>query len=200
MIVIFATIYGKEGKKMKFDKITVIVGVLSQIFLLATAAGATDFGDASDESINKFISANVDWISANEVNADSSELIVAQNDETTESYDSTEEFYFGPDEDKVRAEIEKKNSTLDPVARAHRDMKLYIGATLIATAVTMFVLGLLHTKKELPKDYYTGKRKYEEVYGEDNPIQLNVIKEPYVPSIVAGISLAVGSVFLMLKK
>ena len=185
---------------MKFDKITVIVGVLSQIFLLATAAGATDFGDASDESINKFISANVDWISANEVNADSSELIVAQNDETTESYDSTEEFYFGPDEDKVRAEIEKKNSTLDPVARAHRDMKLYIGATLIATAVTMFVLGLLHTKKELPKDYYTGKRKYEEVYGEDNPIQLNVIKEPYVPSIVAGISLAVGSVFLMLKK
>lgn len=185
---------------MKIDKITVTVGVLSQIFLLATAVGATDFSDDLDESVNKFVSANVDWEFATEADGSSSELIVAQNDDTTESYDATEEFYFGPDEDKVRAEIEKKTSTLDPVARAHRDMKLYIGATLIATAVTMFVLAMLHSKKELPKDYYTGKRKYDEVYGEDNPIQLNTVKEPYVPSIVAGIGLAAGSVLLMLKK
>jgi len=79
-------------------------------------------------------------------------------------------------------------------------MKIYMSAGLIVTAITMVILGLIHTDKELPRDVYAGRQKYDKVYGEDNPIPLVINDEPYIPSIAAGISLAAGSVFLLLKK
>lgn len=182
------------------DGLTTLVGVLSQVFLLVTAAGAVEINDYQNESVNEFVLANIDWDLTDANGIDETGLIVAQNDDTETEFNADEEFYFGPDEDKVRAEMEKNKVALDPIARAHRDMKLYIGIGLIATAATMFVLGMIHTERELPKDYYQGKKKYDEVYGEDNPVPLVTVKEPYVPSLAAGIGLAAGSVFLMLKK
>ncbi|MCP4229993.1 MAG: hypothetical protein GY771_07575 [bacterium] len=186
---------------MKVSKSTVATCILSQLFLLIVVAGATETVRSDGEAINSLISANIEWGLAEEAIDGYPEMLLAQAEGDSDGdFDSSEEFYFGPDEEEVRAEMAKTNAGLDATARAHRDIKLYIGGSLIATAITMFVLGLIHTERRLPEDYYTGKRKYDEAYGEDSPIHLVTVKEPYVPSIAVSIGLAAGAVFLMMKK
>lgn len=119
-----------------------------------------------------------------------------EDDEKDSEYSSDEVFYFGPDEDRIRAEIEKKMKYLDPKAKAHHDIRLIIGSSFITTAGVMIVLGILHTTKELPRDYYKNKKKYDEIYDRLGYIPLTEIKEVYYPSIVIGSVLGGTGVYL----
>jgi hypothetical protein len=119
-----------------------------------------------------------------------------EDDEKESEYSSDEVFYFGPDEEKIRAEIEKKMRFLDPSDKAHHDIRLVIGSSFITTACVMVVLGLLHTKRELPRDYYKNKKKYDYIYDRLGYIPLTEVKEVYYPSIVIGSVLGGSGVYL----
>lgn len=117
-------------------------------------------------------------------------------DDKDPEYNPTEVFYFGPDEDRIRAEFESRMRFLDPTAKAHHDIRLIIGASLVTTAAMMTVLGLLHTDRELPRDYYREKKKYDELYKDLGYIPMVEVKEVYYPSIVIGSVLCSFGVYL----
>ncbi|UCE26899.1 MAG: hypothetical protein JSW52_11215 [Candidatus Coatesbacteria bacterium] len=119
-----------------------------------------------------------------------------EDDDKESEYSPGEVFYFGPDEGRIRAEIEKKMKYRDPAAKAHHDIRLIIGSSFIVTAGVMAVLGLLHTRRELPRDYYKNKKKYDEIYEKYGYVPLTEIKEVYYPSIVIGAVMGGTGIYL----
>lgn len=121
-----------------------------------------------------------------------------EDDERESEYDPNEVFYFGEDEDRIRAEMEKRMRFLDPTSKAHHDIRLIIGSSFITTAVVMATLGILNTKKEIPRDYYKNKEKYDVLYERLGYIPLIEVKEVYYPSVVIGSVLCGTGFYLFL--
>jgi hypothetical protein len=121
-----------------------------------------------------------------------------EDDEKESDYNPNEVFYFGEDEERIRAEMEKKMRFLDPTSKAHHDIRLIIGSSFITTAVVMATLGILNAKKEIPRDYYKNKEKYDVLYERLGYIPLIEVKEVYYPSVVIGSVLCGTGVYLFL--
>lgn len=143
-----------------------------------------DDGNGAESAVPKMVGANLPVL-----NGGDSGLTVCflyEDDEKESDYDPNEAFYFGEDEERIRAEMEKKMRFLDPTSKAHHDIRLIIGSSFITTAVVMATLGILNTKKEIPRDYYKNREKYDVLYERLGYIPLIEVKEVYYPSVVIG--------------
>jgi len=171
-----------------------IILIVAYLALIAISAYGTEIDEDAWE-IPAMVEANLTVFDEN-VTAYPLICQLYEDDEKESEYTADEVFYFGPDEDRIRAEIEKKMSYRDPAVKAHRDIRLIIGSSFIVTAGVMTVLGLLHTRRELPRDYYKNKQKYDEIYEKYGYVPLTEYKEVYYPSIVIGSVLGGTGVYL----
>jgi hypothetical protein len=178
------------------DRPVVAIIIATYLALTVVTAYSTDM-DAVVADLPTMIEANVNA----EVGSGLPYTLVCylyEDDEKESEYDPNEIFYFGADEDRIRAEIEKKMKYRNPAEKAHHDIRLIIGSSFITTAVVMVVLGIVHTKKEIPRDYFKNKRKYDELYDKLGYIPLTEVKDVYYPSIVIGTALGSSGVYLFL--
>jgi hypothetical protein len=172
--------------------VTITYVVLTSVIAYAGEPGEDN--NATEFVVPKMVEANLTVL-----NGDDTGLTVCflyEDDEKESEYDPNEVFYFGADEDRIRVEMEKKMRFLDPTSRAHHDIRLIIGSSFITTSIVMVVLGILHTKKEIPRDYHKNKQKYDELYDRLGYIPLIEVKEVYYPSVVIGTVLCGTGVYL----
>jgi hypothetical protein len=99
-------------------------------------------------------------------------------------------FYFGESaqEDFVQ---EKFSRFQDITGKASRDIKKIIGLSLITTSVTMTVWGIFfHTEQNRPDNW-------QKIYEGTGVVLLNKEHTVNVPTVVAGICLSGGGIWLM---
>ena len=101
-------------------------------------------------------------------------------------------FYFG--ESAHEDFVEKRFSRFqDTTGKASRDIKKIIGVSLITTSVTMTVWAIFfHTEQNRPDNW-------QKIYEGTGTVLLNKEHTVNVPTVVAGICLSGGGIWLMQK-
>jgi hypothetical protein len=112
---------------------------------------------------------------------------------TSSAEEEEEVFYFGQSEQEDFVEL-KWSRFQDTTGRASRDIKRIIGITLITTAITMTGWAVfLNTERTRPDNW-------QKIYEGTGVVVTNREHTVNVPTIVAGVCLAGGGVWLMRRK
>ncbi len=166
--------------------------------LIGAPAVAYDFG-GDDERAGDAVAENVRYF----LDDTGAPLVALSGDDGEEE----EVFYFGEGEEDVWARLEA-NRFQDRTGKATRDMKKVFGFSLIATAATMAAWALFFHYERKPDynamrgDHLKNREGLSTSYrsgGYEGPqyLPLKRVKTVNVPSVVAGVSLAGGAVWLM---